>query len=247
MSALKETLESPRHSFKLAVISLDDFYLTHSDQIALAKSQPTNPLVQHRGQPSTHDLDLLVKTLKALQAKEPTSLPVYDKSQFSGAGDRAPQETWPRVESADVIILEGWCVAFTALSYEHLTQQHSTAVALEDAGKGTGSLGKLKFEDILFVNDALRAYGAVWEKFDAVVHVDAAQTEWVYDWRLEAEVKMRQLRGVENAMSDEKVREFVDGCEDLSALFVVEDEADMSRLPSIRAVHREVAEGDLRG
>ena len=43
--------------------------------------------------------------------------------------------------------------------------------------------------------------------------MDAAETEWVYDWRLEAEVKMRESRGAENAMSDEKVREFVDGCE----------------------------------
>lgn len=31
--------------------SIDDFYLTHEDQVRLAASQPDNKLLQHRGQP----------------------------------------------------------------------------------------------------------------------------------------------------------------------------------------------------
>jgi D-glycerate 3-kinase len=34
-----------------AVVSLDDFYLTHEDQVALAASQPGNQLVSCRGEP----------------------------------------------------------------------------------------------------------------------------------------------------------------------------------------------------
>ena len=112
-----------------------------------------------------------------------------------------------------MIILEGWCVGFRSLSPPALKAKWQNAVDLEEAGKGTGQLGKLKFEDVEFINNKLREYEAVWDRFDAFVHVDAAETEWVYDWRLEAEVKMRESRGAENAMSDEKVREFVDGCE----------------------------------
>lgn len=33
--------------------SIDDFYLTREDQVALARAHPDNALVQHRGQPST--------------------------------------------------------------------------------------------------------------------------------------------------------------------------------------------------
>ena len=33
------------------IISLDDLYLTHADQVALAEANPSNPLIQHRGEP----------------------------------------------------------------------------------------------------------------------------------------------------------------------------------------------------
>lgn len=35
------------------VCSIDDFYLTHGDQTALATQHPDNALVQHRGEPGT--------------------------------------------------------------------------------------------------------------------------------------------------------------------------------------------------
>ena len=104
-------------------------------------------------------------------------------------------------------------MGFQALKDEDLKAKWAAARELESAGRGTGQLGKLKYEDVEFVNDALWEYGAVWERYDAFVHVDAAEPEYVYAWRLEAEVKMRELKGVENAMSDEQVRKFVDGCE----------------------------------
>jgi D-glycerate 3-kinase len=115
-----------------------------------------------------------------------------------------------------VIILEGWCVGFQALPEAELKLKWQAATEIERAGQGTGQLGNLKYADVEFVNDALWEYGKVWEMFDAFVHIDAAQTEWVYDWRLEAEVKMREAKGVQNAMTDEQVRSFVDGCKCLS-------------------------------
>lgn len=53
VSTLQETLRSPPYSLPLVTLSLDDIYLTHADQHALAQSHPSNPLLQHRGQPST--------------------------------------------------------------------------------------------------------------------------------------------------------------------------------------------------
>lgn len=49
IQALKE------QSVNAFVCSIDDFYLKHSDQSALAAQHPDNALVQHRGEPGTTD------------------------------------------------------------------------------------------------------------------------------------------------------------------------------------------------
>lgn len=48
--ALAETLQG-REGLSTLVVSIDDFYLTHADQLALAAAHPDNALVQYRGQP----------------------------------------------------------------------------------------------------------------------------------------------------------------------------------------------------
>lgn len=50
VSALQETL-SQKEGLQTLVCSIDDLYLTHDDQVALAKEHALNPLVQHRGEP----------------------------------------------------------------------------------------------------------------------------------------------------------------------------------------------------
>ena len=40
-----------KHNLNTLVLSLDDLYLTHEKQVELAKTNPENPLVQHRGEP----------------------------------------------------------------------------------------------------------------------------------------------------------------------------------------------------
>ncbi len=51
-----------------ASVSIDDFYLTFKDQSALAAANPTNPLLQYRGNAGSHDLGLGTRTLQALRA-----------------------------------------------------------------------------------------------------------------------------------------------------------------------------------
>jgi D-glycerate 3-kinase len=48
--ALAETLQD-REGLSTLVVSIDDFYLTHADQLALAAAHPDNALVQYRGEP----------------------------------------------------------------------------------------------------------------------------------------------------------------------------------------------------
>lgn len=50
VSSLQETL-SQKEGLETLVCSIDDLYLKHEDQVALAQANAQNPLVQHRGEP----------------------------------------------------------------------------------------------------------------------------------------------------------------------------------------------------
>ncbi len=108
VSQLKEDLCS--RGFQTVQFSLDDLYLTHTQQIELARLNPTNELLQSRGQFGTHDVSLAAKTFADLRenVRGTMNLPSYDKSQFHGQGDRRPPSQWPEIAlPLDVVIFEG--------------------------------------------------------------------------------------------------------------------------------------------
>ncbi|KAI1342389.1 putative Uridine/cytidine kinase [Xylariaceae sp. FL0016] len=200
---LAETLRRDE-GLETLVCSIDDFYLARQDQVALAASQPGNKLVQVRGEPGTHDIPLLTSFFHSLLSRTPTSVPHYDKSQHSGKGDRAPPFTWPRINQPDqprirVLLFEGWCVGFRALPPDEVARRHAAT---------SRTLQSHDLAHLHFVNERLAAYDAVTDLFDAFVHIDAADTEWVYDWRLEQEIALRAERG--SGMTDDEVIAFVD-------------------------------------
>lgn len=199
------------------MLSIDDLYLPRDAQSALAAAHPENPLIQHRGQPGTHDLRLGLSLFRDLRERQPTRLPSYDKAAYHGAGDR-DEGRWLTInnkedETVDVVIFEGWCVGFRPLSDQALEAEWRDAVAAvqREGPEGDKSqLGRQELSSVLFVNDALRGYNGLTDALDAFVHVDAQETQWVYAWRLEQEQKLREARGT--GMSDDAVRRFVDGC-----------------------------------
>ncbi|KAJ6104391.1 hypothetical protein N7523_010711 [Penicillium sp. IBT 18751x] len=214
VSTLQKTLRSTPYSLSVVTLSLDDIYLTHADQEALAKAHPTNPLLQHRGQPSTHDLALGEKVFESLAAERPTAIPQYDKSAFAGQGDRVPESQWQIVnvegqEKVKVIIFEGWCVGFRAWDEKTLREKWEAAVRQKESGDYHGRLGHVKFEDVQTVNDALRLYDALTDKLDALIHIDAQDLRFVYEWRQEQERGLRASKGT--GMTEEQVNDFVDG------------------------------------
>lgn len=149
-------------------LSLDDIYLTHADQVALAQEHPSNSLLQHRGQPSTHDLALGEEVFASLAAERPTAIPQYDKSAFEGQGDRVPTAQWKVVNEqgqgkVKVVIFEGWCVGFRAWDDETLRTKWEAAVYQKEHGEYNGRLGHVKFEDVKAVNDALKRYDVLTE------------------------------------------------------------------------------------
>lgn len=220
VTTLQQTLSSPPHNHSTLTFSIDDLYLPRHAQASLAESHPDIPLIQHRGQPSTHDVPLALSLFHSLKIREQNiHIPSYDKSAYIGKGDRVDESKWnvvnePGEAPIDVVVFEGWCVGFGPLTDTEVEQKWRHAVEtntqLLNSGKPpSGRLGNNSLESALFVNNALRSYDEITNYLDAFIFLDAEETKYVYDWRLEQEKKMRDEKG--SGMTDEQVEEFVDG------------------------------------
>lgn len=199
-----------KHNLETLVVSIDDFYLTHQDQTDLRGLHPGNALVQHRGEPGTHDTELLKRFFHSMMNFKPTKVPQYDKSAFQGQGDRVPESEWavvnqegtPRVE---VIIFEGWCVGFRPRDPADIKQMHDDSVFHADVSR----LFQHSLENLLFVNDQLAHYNWVTDRLSLFIHIDAQELKYVYKWRQEQEEALRREKGA--GMTEYQVKDFVDG------------------------------------
>ncbi|GBG59596.1 Glycerate 3-kinase (GlyK) [Chara braunii] len=193
-STLVESLETLFEyvGSRAAVISVDDFYLTYEGQNRLADEHPENRLLELRGNAGSHDLQLGTKTITALkQLTRPgfsLRIPRYNKSAYGGRGDRKDPAKWPEIQSPiEVILFEGWMLGFEPLPTEKVMEVDP-------------QLGK--------VNEYLKDYHEAWHKhIDSWMVIEVQDPNWVFNWRLEAEVMMRASG--KDGMTDEQVEDFV--------------------------------------
>ena len=179
LAALLKLLLEYRNGWQVAVLSIDDFYLTLAERAELAAE--IHPLLQTRGVPGTHDVPLMLHVLdqlQDLQADQSLLLPRFDKSR----DDRADESTWCAVPGPlDLVILEGWCVGTMAQSAAALTE---TVNALEQEQDPSGAWRS-------FVNDQLgQRYAEVFSRLDKLVFLQAPDFDAIYRWRLEQERKL---------------------------------------------------------
>ncbi|KAH7927448.1 P-loop containing nucleoside triphosphate hydrolase protein [Leucogyrophana mollusca] len=215
-SHLRSQLISPPHELSVAVLSIDDLYLPHSELKALAEKHPHNRLLHGRGQPGTHDVPLgksILEQLKRINDPSDESmgveLPAFDKSLFDGEGDRVPRGT--RVAApVDVVVLEGWCVGFYPVSEAVVEQRWEQPVkGLEETFNMKAFVRK---EDVLAVNERLKEYVEWWRSLDAFVQIKGPSESpytVIYKWRLQQEHNMKAKNGGKG-MTDEQVKTFVD-------------------------------------
>ncbi|KAL2121547.1 hypothetical protein VTJ04DRAFT_5574 [Mycothermus thermophilus] len=221
--SLASALQS-QHGLSTLALSIDDFYLTRADQRALAAAQPDNPLIQHRGEPGTHDLTLLNNFFTSLLAgTHPIPIPRYDKSAHAGQGDRFPPSAWASTDPASpprVVILEGWCVGFRALPDHELEARWKRSRTLPPDERCNNHISRHELAHLRFINDQLSQYEAVLNaRLDAFIHLDAQNIHWAYAWRAEQEEELRRRLAAEGrdsqkgggAMTEEQVIRFVDG------------------------------------
>ena len=188
---------------KVALVSIDDFYLTHEDQLALQKKFPENRLLHGRGLPGTHDLTALRDVLESLRQKDggSVSLPVYDKSKFDGQGDRSGMVDVQL--PLECIIIEGWFLGFQPLDTDALKNRYEA---------GSSTLKAHGIQDLVQVNESLSEYGRLlWNSgcFDTIgIKFATDDVKNVYTWRLQQEHSLIKERG--QGMDDKQVEAFVD-------------------------------------
>ena len=203
---LRLALES-NADWRVAVLSIDDFYLTKAERGELGKR--IHPLLATRGVPGTHDMTMLaacVEKLRNLDAETSLSLPRFDKAR----DDRANPDAWPVVTGpVDLIILEGWCVGGKPQSNDALSQPVNLLERQEDT---SGEWRR-------YVNDQLHgSYADLFVQLDALIFIRAPNLGAVYRWRLEQERKLAVITPTddEGIMGSEQVARFMQHYERLT-------------------------------
>ncbi|HEY4031753.1 MAG TPA: kinase [Caulobacteraceae bacterium] len=200
MAAFLKTLLEER-GLKVAVLSIDDLYLTLPERERLAVE--VHPLLKTRGVPGTHDVGLghaLIDVLSDGAAE--VSMPRFDKAEDT----RAAADAWPRVISpVDVILLEGWCVGAAPQAEAALLDPVNALERDEDAG-GTWRR---------YVNQRLASdYAGFFGRIDILALLKAPSFEVVYGWRslqedkLASRVRLQGLTGTK-VMDAAQIRRFL--------------------------------------
>lgn len=210
---LRHQLTSAPHSLSVVVLSIDDLYLPYAQLAALAHANPENPLLNGRGQPGTHDINLGTRLFHEIDnintSNTEVKLPVFDKSLHGGKGDRA--NTTVNIRGpVDIFILEGWCVGFYPRPSQEIERRWQSGVD----GLGYNFLAERGFkkQNVLDVNGKLGPYVFWWNYIKVFIQIkpdDIHPYIYIYKWRLEQERNMKAKNGG-RGMTDEQVAQFVD-------------------------------------
>ena len=206
--------------WRVAVLSIDDFYLTFKERQSLA--HVVHPLLLTRGPPGTHDTNMLcdcLDQLRNLRRGERITLPRFDKS----TDDRANESRWPIVEGpTDLVILEGWCVGTKAQTDAELELPVNALEEHEDSDGAWRS----------YVNDQLKAnYEPIFEQLDFLVFIRAPSFDAIHRWRVEQEEKLAAVspEGSSGLMNEKQITRFLQFYERLTRanLATLADQADL--------------------
>ena len=176
-------------NFKIAVISIDDFYLP-SDEMKLAIKN--NPWNVSRGFPGSHSVELMHEKLLNWKKCGELNVPVFDKSLRNGLGDRSH---W-RSDNPDILILEGWFLGIEPLS-----------VDIKDLPIKSLQLNSHELLYRLKIQESLKEYLDVWNLIDNIWHLKPIKFEYMNMWKSNQEKEMFLQKG--NALQDEKLSNFL--------------------------------------
>ena len=211
-------------AWSVAVLSMDDFYLTRAERLELSRT--VHPLLATRGPPGTHDCEMMgdyLQRLRHLREGEPMALPRFDKSR----DDRAPTKTWPRVAGPlNAIVLEGWCLGVPPQDAGELVTPVNDLEARYDRDARWRT----------YVNSRLGdEYAGIFSRLDRLIFLRTPDMDAVLRWRSEQESKLiaKTSAGQPGIMDAPQLREFVQHFERLSRVAI-------ARLPATADVTLEL-------
>ncbi|MBK1986719.1 glycerate kinase [Sphaerospermopsis aphanizomenoides BCCUSP55] len=171
-------------------LSLDDLYKTYSDRLALTQQDPR---LIWRGPPGTHDIDLgLILLDQIRQGNSPVTVPRFDKSAYSGAGDRTTPEI---VNKVDIVLFEGWFVGVRPIDPQAFATAPPPIITDDDRAFARD------------MNHQLQAYLPLWSRLDSLIALDPRDYRCSLEWRKQAEQKM--IAAGKSGMSDAEIEAFV--------------------------------------
>ncbi len=221
------------HGLASVALSLDDFYRTREERGRLATT--VHPLLATRGVPGTHDIELLQRTLDALQAAGDgdVAIPRFDKAR----DDRRPPADWDPVNlPVQLVLLEGWCLGARAQEAAALAAPINSLEQDEDAD------GRWR----RYVNDALAGeYQVLHRRVDYWVMLRAPSFACVRDWRREQEDKLRATLApgaTDKTMDDAALARFIQHYQRLTEHCLQSLPAQVDELLELDAQRRVIAE-----
>ena len=184
----------------VAVLSIDDFYLPRSQRSKLART--VHPLLETRGVPGTHDLDMLNTTIDCLRnaaTSSQTRIPRFSKA----IDDCEARSEWGTHDGRpDIILLEGWCVGATAQPAKELRSARNAWEADNDPDCVWRE----------YVNDQLAGdYASLFMRLDWLIMLCAPSVDVVFTWRQQQERKLQEQQSSDRdvGMGDTELREFL--------------------------------------
>ena len=135
-------------------------------------------LFDTRGVPSTHNLKLLIETVDKLKRKKfPVYIPIFDK-----VTDNKKKHN-RKINKADLIILEGWCVGSKPIDPLYLR-------------KNINDLEKINDPDMIWrtaYNQSLVEYQKLFNKFNYYIFIKLPDWKYVINWKYKQELNLRSL------------------------------------------------------
>ena len=176
-------------NFKIAVISIDDFYLPSDEMKFAIKNNPWNV---SRGFPGSHSVNLMHEKLLNWKISGELNVPVFDKSLRNGLGDRSH---W-RSDNPDLLIIEGWFLGIQPI--------------LDDANYQYINSEELSPHEIFYRNKIqknLETYLEIWSLIDYIWHLKPLRFEYMNIWKTNQEKEMFLQKG--SSLKDKQLSNFL--------------------------------------
>ena len=160
--------------FSIAILSIDDLYLTHAERQELR--QQDSRLIW-RGPPGTHDVALGLQVIEQCfqgDSEVDISMPRFDKSAYDGSGDRTNSES---IKKPDILLFEGWFVGVPPITEDCFDNCPHPIFTNEDIQFAKDN------------NQRLQAYLPLWDNLDGLIVLYPEDYRLSQQWRKDAERK----------------------------------------------------------